>query len=793
MSNLTSAEKSLLGSRPHNTKLWLSVYEPTTIFSAQLNNASAAKNDRFLPFDNEGSYSYSDIEYGMTMLVGTASGGDDKGKVRVRSSSATGIIVAENSYIDWQDDDYMTVLDFHEIQAVFPRIISDPNDATKTIWYKDYDIEYTNQNDVLGAFINMGSHVAGFLDDGSFKVYYTATGTSHLIPGTSLTYYWLFSGSATPNTNLSPGWITYTSPGHYVTKLIVSGSNGSSDVSYRYISVYDRPDEGSNTPVLNWQLTKLSGGRDSGGYTANIRLLGNYDADKIKEGNLLVIFSDDWYAGTKQSIGGNGVNRQNIVLVGYIMNGSITYNWKDKYIDFEVASPIGLMKVCKGFSISLEDHPDPVGTATADPGNYPSAWALIPNMNVEKAIYHYLRYHSTVLQCTDFQFLGTDQKIQYFDADRESLYNVIDTGIRGILIGKAVCDRQGKIWAETDPYIETKTTNDFVIKDEDWINEPSIDISNINTTSFIEIGGIYYTGVTGSSIPYLAGAPGESPSYQGDIERIQGLALSSQAHLNTIAGNLYAYRNREYQKITFSMAGNYGLFDIAPLERFYLNVPAKFNPKGTAITGYFYVNGITWNYNAEKETFYPNIDFDQIETGTMADAMEIPPVPDTSGYNVPPFKIPPIVIPPFEIPGAQGGGDLLVYPQIWKYPLTSTTVAVCFLLKSQETIAKGACLVPSGKSSASIKLVFNTFTDPGAVINIINSVFNYNATGELIDTFTYGPIDIPISSLTLYYAITYIGDSTVSSGGLLEFTLIRNPASDIDSAVKFLGWIVTFS
>src|SRR3972149_2345147 len=117
----------------------------------------------------------------------------DKGRIRVRSASVDTLIVAENSDIDWANDLYITVVDFIEISAIYPRIIKDPANDENVIFYKDYDIPYTNQNSVLGTFVCMGSHRAVDLEDGSAQLYWTSSGTYN-VKGDALTYLWEFGG-----------------------------------------------------------------------------------------------------------------------------------------------------------------------------------------------------------------------------------------------------------------------------------------------------------------------------------------------------------------------------------------------------------------------------------------------------------------------------------------------------------------------------------------------------------------------------------------------------------------------
>ena len=259
---ITLSELALLRSQPHETNLWLSIYKPSTILACQINDASIAPGARPITYNNVTEGSYTNIWYGMTMYVGTTPGGRDVGRIRVRSATSTIIYVAENSDIEWADDLYLTVVDFYEINAMYPRMdVPDPADPTQQVWYKDYDIPYTNQNDVtgtnsLGSLVCMGSHYAGFIepDTGVCDVYYSASGTFTLVGANANNYScaWNFGGgSPTGSSAHAPGFVSYATPGHYTTKLIVTSlSSGAVDVSYRHISIYNRPENGTNVPIL---------------------------------------------------------------------------------------------------------------------------------------------------------------------------------------------------------------------------------------------------------------------------------------------------------------------------------------------------------------------------------------------------------------------------------------------------------------------------------------------------------------------------------------------------------------
>lgn len=661
MSIPTSSELALLRSHPHEANLWLSIYKPTVVLSVQLNNVSAAPGDRVIIYDNIFAGWYTQVESGMTMYVGTTPNGMDVGRIRVRSATDSTITVAENSDIKWQDNLFLTVVRFWEIDAVYPRITST---GTDTYWYKDYDIAYTNQNDLLGTFVCMGPHHAGFLDKGTGTVYYTSTGTQSLLGSTPLTYNWFFGGATvTGSTSANPGNVYYSIPGHYTTRLRVTDSNSVVDTSYRHISIYDRPGVGPNVPTLDWNLISLNGDRETGGWSARLSVRENIS--DVVDGALVIIFADDMYGGIKQSIGGNSQGRQSVVFVGYVIDGSINYNYQTSTVEFSVGSPVEVLKLAESFSVACNSSVDPSGQASSD-DDIPSAWVLIKDMDCRRAIYHYLRWHSTFLFTNDFQFLGTDLQIEYFDADRESIYSAIDKLMRGTLYGNICSDRQGKVWAEvslaaTDGAISGSFPNTMLLDRQDWMGTPVIDEVLSNEVSCIEMGGIYFNPLltSGTSTPYLCSAPGNAPSYRGKVERIQGLALSSQTQLNKLAGNVFAYKNANYPQIDFNLVGNYRVFDLAPQETLRVNLVSTDTPRGITWTAkLFHPVSMTLDYSGKNGILLTSITLHEVTQGYDALTMAIPLVPPTTDPGGGGWQIPPIYIPPITIPG---GGWLNIF------------------------------------------------------------------------------------------------------------------------------------
>jgi len=638
---LSDANLELIRKRPQSTELFLSVFQPRAVLKCRVNSVGISKGARLIPFDGISFGADTAIEAGMLLCVGSAEGLKDIGKTRIKSIMSGTITVAENSDIDWQDDQFLTAYRYFEVLPVYPRIIQNPANDEQVIFYKDYDTEYTDQNSILGTFVNMGSHRAAQLEGGSALLWYTSSGTSHMITGTVLSYDWSFEGGTpTGSTDANPGWISYDTPGHYVTRLIVTGASGSVDTSYRYVSIYNPISSGTSLPFQKWSLDSLSGSRDEGGYTASITLYET--ASVIEEGSVVVLFSKDYYGSTEISLGGNQENNSEIFFVGYVLDGSVQYDYEKSTVKFDLGSVTRYIQQMLGFAVSVESKQSP------------ATWTELLNMDMKRAIYHYLRWHSTVLSTTDIQYRGENPYVQFYDSDRSSVYDAIDNFMRSAIVGRAVTDRQGRVYIEPDITTATTGTAQSVmqITNRDWRNAPDIDELLIPEMSYLERGGIQHI-PTGSTFgAFMSCAPGEAPGYRGEIDQVQGLALNSQDHLNQIVGNLYAFRNYPYKSIDEDLAGSYRNLDIAPQESVNIVILPEDTNRGLDINGDFNPNSLSYEYDPLNKMLLARATFIPIVNGTPGEFMTIPDVPEDPASTFPRYP----TIPPFPTGSIWGGG-----------------------------------------------------------------------------------------------------------------------------------------
>ena len=813
MSQLTSAESALLREQSQRTRFYMSIYEPNIVLACLVADNTIAKGEMVITYDNVSAGSHLLVKRGMTLLVGDAAGSDNKGTVYVKEADATTITVGENSNINWTDNWHLTIIDFFQVWPVYPRYTSDGEDITV---YKDYDVAYTDQNTVLGSLICMGPHHAGFVDTttGTCSVYYSASGTSNLTTGTN-SYHWHFTGDCTPTGShvQTPGNIIYGDAGHYSAHLIVSGTSGNVETSTRHISIYDRPEDGPNPPILSWGFDgELIGDRDSGG--SSIRLWVKEDMGDIQPGALVILFADDWYGTTKQSIGGHFPNRETTIFVGYIVGSSIDYDWQTSSVTFVVSSPTELMKQVEAFSVSVEDSTDPDADAISKGG---TPWFYLEGLTMETALYHYIRWHTTVNLCMDVEYNATDFNLQFFDADRTSLYDAVNSLMSSAVIGRAICDRQGKLWFEIEyEAIDDAATNltlGMNILNQDWINAQSIQERRVNAVSFLEMGGIYWQGAVADTFSaLLAAAPGTTPAYRGTPQRLHGFALSSQGQLNTLAGNVYANRNAQFPEISIDVAGNYRNFDIAPQERVTLTLQDRTFRELDWDEKSFAIRRVSYRMNQERQRMSPNLVVAEIVQGFDADTILVPETPPSTGFNVTPIIIPPFPEwPTIEIPSltagsifvyAIGGVNTSAAPDetiVWRGDVISK---IGFELTNGDArYVEGYWVAPAGATSATIYPVWYGGCTSGNIY--VRMTAEYGAFGiDPSDTkFTiFGYTAVPYDDFNggncehFNYDIVSLSLSDLAPYDIVEIQFKRNAASANDTYeddLNFVGfWIV---
>lgn len=636
----TPAELALLRTRPQQVDTKLVIYKPPTIFACRVNDTTIQKTALSIIYDTVSTGAYTDIKAGMTMYVGTALGKADVGRVRVKSATATVLSVAENG-LDWADNLYLTVVNFYEL---WPKSSLDVQDGKNILHYIDYDVPYGSQNTVMGTFICAGP--PGVCEAGQ-SIYWGSSGTKNT-EDAAIEYTWSFGGgSPSTGTVADPGYVQYGTPGYYMTEISVyTTGTGYSDTTYRPVIVLG----GSVQPYTQWGFDSIDGSRDEGGWTAKLWLR-EENMPEVMDGSLCIIYQDCYYGSTKQDIGGNAPGRQKVLFVGYILDNSIKYDWKSSKMEFAISSPTGRMKLLEGLSVSMDN------VASA-----PTAWQQVKNLTGKKALYYYLKWHTTVLNCCDVHWeITPDPEIPSWDSEISSVYDIVQKFADIYYLGEAVSDRQGAIWIEKHPksiHAITGTFNTVLdIDRQDWMGEIDITEQLNSPVSYLEMHGLSYAGIVSGTVgDYLSGAPYINKRNPfGTADFIQGYVVGNQTENNQIVGDVFAHKNARFPSVNISLAGWYSLFDIAPEECVTLTTVQQDTARGIIWNRKsFLLREMSIERDAQNKILLPTINLYETTQGT-------------SGATVP---IPTPVQPPTypEFPPITGGWTDVPWPFDWPKP-----------------------------------------------------------------------------------------------------------------------------
>ena len=655
---MTQAQReTLLAQQPQQAQLYLSVYKPPIVLQALVNSGALGKGSMTIPFDTVSTGSYGAVLPGMTMYVGTSLGANDVGTIRVRSITSTEIKVAENYEIHWQDNLYLTIIKFQEVWPVTQRVTV-ISGTTSQCW-KDYDIDWPG-DDVAFKFPvwTMGSHWAGF--KGVVNNYQSGIVWMKDPQPASNTMIWDFEGGdVAHSTSTGTVSVTYNTPGYYTTTMSVvqGGITGS---SYRQVSIYDRPGEGLNVPIQKFTLDDFDESKKDNGCTATVTVYEQIPS--IIAGGLICIFGEFWYGTTKLDANNNPLDlsheqsRIDNFFVGYIQENTIKYAYDRSSVTFKVYSPIKMLDQCTGPSLRILDDRDTKNDGESD-------WFYMYHPTTYKFLMHYLKWHSTYLNCNDVvidyntNVLGQPAEIN--DSEQTSMMSFLVNYMKNTLLGEAVCDRRGVLYLSENSLAPDPTNlnmkTDMHIWSHNWIGEPEITETEFPAVTCLEINGVAYDNVSGTWQQMISCAPNQFATERGKAQNevIPGMALIDQNQLNSLTQKYYGYENSRYS-LDITLKGTYLNLGIVPNMVEYVTIQPGDTVRNILINNVpFLVTEVKWKYNAVGYSLVPEVIMKQVDTGWNGLAMTVPPpaapvYPTVPSPVIPP--VPPYVVPPYPIP-----------------------------------------------------------------------------------------------------------------------------------------------
>lgn len=642
-----------------NLKLFLHI--PTPLFQARVNMPGTITYPvTELIFDTVTLGAYTGIEFDMTLLLGTAAGLDDLGRVRVqKAATATAIPVArisqgvEDGTLYVQDNAYITVWgDDFRVWSRLPYITPGEDGVA----YKDGDIASLSYNEEIPPVVIMGAGTAGTIDaiTGLLTVAFDASESYPMADGaTIVSWAWDLKGGVAVAGSISSSTVTATfTPGFRQIALTIVDSNAIANTGRRPILAINPAAD----PTIPFDLEGAPR-FTAAGQTVAVRLLDNRLRSTYPDGCLAMMWDGEPSSPS---------DRSHIRLIGWHQSDSVSIRAGKTGLErgtvLNLVDVAGRLATLPGFPQALE-RVDPATT-----------WEHMPNLTMRKCLHYLLEWHSTALRLVDFFLMPPttdDYPAMRLDSSGATLFDQINSRARSMVPDHYVtCNRLGQLhvvadWMLVD--VADRPAVTVTLTEDDWselrveYNRPPR-VHVLRASAVVSSTDWEYDAFGNATLPLAFSiAPGDAFS-QGTSEATQGEQLTlSQAALNVCTGHRYARMNARY--------GPFGIIkpdtDIWALEpalmpRVQLNISAATAAQrgldSTTLIGL--IKELQTPYRTTKEGTVmgpPTLVFEREVVGLPAQTVT-PLIPGTAPTEIPPPPVPTLP-PPM---GLRAGVELLV-------------------------------------------------------------------------------------------------------------------------------------
>lgn len=641
-SAFTSIQLTTLREHPQKSLYFCSVHQPRVVWSGSLAEVTNSYPGSAIQASGTHIGHLGDVARGYTLRIGSETGKDDYGKLRIRQAPTAGSLLATAEYgsglNNLQANAILSIVEEIRPVAIHPRY-----DATTSAWSVDYQI-YNNETRNFGPMALLGPPAVVWLEGATTTACYVGDRSYSFTGGASITSQtWTFPNGVTVSSALgssqTPVEITYTnaSSGGRYHALAVTDGNGASHIGYRLTFAFNL----SNAQPARVGFDQISGGLRAGGYSTRLLVYENATSAQFPEGAEIVIFERASYAGAGQSIGGNFFARDNIVMRGWIAQDSTRIDPFTGEVSFVVNTINAELEKTDSYDIFLES------------GSAASAWDMASGLTIDKSAIHIAKHRSTISNITDVNFvnsMASNNEILFQSLAKGSLWAqlVENYGARGML-GIVAADLQSSLYMQLDAQIHGASAQlPSIMAVERADRRDSVVIEHDHQ----DIVSQYQLYAVAGETPYGAISPGDPSGYYGGRQEIaRGLTTDTQDRLITWSGNIRARDNNPYKRVVIPLTGNIRL-DPVPQCRFTMSLSPTQN-----------LRGINWsnrvllpyemniNYNAQAQYATAEIVAETSVDGHGGSAITFPAIEPLPPEN--PDPIPP--------PGGGAGGGNTVY------------------------------------------------------------------------------------------------------------------------------------
>jgi hypothetical protein len=626
---------------PHRVNGYLYALYPDVIFSASVNQATFTYPVAALTYDNVTVNDYTYIREGMTVKISSAAGAF-KNWARVRKAPTDTILyigAIPSGDIVFEDDDLIDVLDDYRPWAKIPKI--DASNPLAVVFYKDYDIAYTNQGVYPPPVCNVGNHIAGFVDPDSEVLYDTCDTDYYSYPmayGATVDSYLneIGDGSFTEGDSTSGSFLAEYPAGKRWVHVTITDSNGNTHTAHKLVAACERT--GANAPIQA-RLASMRGDV-SAGWSAEF-VIQQDDGSKavIPEGTLVIYFEEEQYGDTAGSLNSydktrerSGEHKAQVKFVGWVTGNDERIEAETDDQTVKATGPLGIMQTMPLFS------------QTVSYNNSASVWHQMAYLTLFRYIWYLLHWHSNLLDICDLILPDWYSAYPYhrFDVSAGTLGTTVDQ-MAQYVNANLTCDRQGRLLIPQNPQFMTGDVRDTITTtvslDDSDITDMSINEADRYNSHWVRASGLL---ASSSTIrPYLSIAPGKSPGQGGMEESLDNQLVTGQDDLNIRSGRQYGIRNTKYSGMSATINNGGTIVDPAWREWIEYTLPASRTKRGiTFNAGRFLLKDVSYNYDAELGASSESWSLEAETFGTPGETIPIPEyqMDNTEYVGLPPHR-----------------------------------------------------------------------------------------------------------------------------------------------------------
>jgi len=518
---------------PQSARGWLYILAPTIVMKARVNMASVTYPLAAITYDGASVGTYSDINIGQTILIGSSDGAYDLGRTYLRASptssslpigwSSRGTRAGE---VDATDNAYITVLDTYEVWKKVQRL-----DHITGELYKDYDLNGTTPPSPIMQIGDLGGlGRVGFCASSGGVLTLNALnwGGSALVNAgeTWTTRNWEFAGGnqTVGTTTTQSATVEFTAGKRWI-RLFGEGSGGG--YTYRRYLVVALDPADPDTVKFNGLKIK----RTAEGQTLTADLQEYLDPAIYLPGTIALYLAREKRGSTVtivQRFAGWLDTENNL------SQATRTYTKRGATITAVDVS---------GKLAQLKAMPTMVANEAAQ-----DSWLDMKGANPDRYIHRELAFGSTALSLSDLTLSGSSAyPVRSYSTTGGMIYGVCDSLARAFA-RRLTCDSNGRLAVKLDPLRQDTGDRTATVQrhfgESDWAAikvaaRARASVGVLKTHDYVISSG--YASVDATPYPdVFSVAPGEAAGQGGGDSSVERGIVVSQTEANARIGHDYA-------------------------------------------------------------------------------------------------------------------------------------------------------------------------------------------------------------------------------------------------------------